>query len=214
MLFPKPVAALHDPTGIQANSGTVYSGSAQMVAFVKSGYDSNVWTYVSAHEYNGDFDFHGDRDGGIGTAYLEFYCLIKIKPADSSHKYLQLSIDADFLYGISSGWLSVASWEAYWVVVDMGQSTPIVRGWSSYHPGDSVSWSQKNSQSWSSSTGYKDIYDSLYFNDYYEFSTSQYYFVGIWLRAGLSGFSEFYKTSWPNGNADWDTHYISWNFFT
>ncbi len=207
-----PVEALHDPPGTQARTGTIYSGNSKMVAFVVSGYSSTIWTTVDVDEYKGDLDIHGHMDMGLAQ-YVDFYCLIKVKPADSTYKYLELSIDADFQYAISAAFGASASWTVQYVVVDMGQNPPVRRGWSSYTDGDSVSWGYKDNQDWDSTTAYKELYDGTDYEDYYEFSTSNWYYVGVWVRCGLYMNSDFYKTTQQQGDADWDTHSISWRFF-
>lgn len=207
-----PVQALHDPPGTQANSGTVYSGSSKMVAFVVSGYSYACWSGVTVGEYTGDFDFHGHSAGSL-MEYIEFYCLIKIKPADSAHRHLRLKAAAGFWYGISAFPISSAGWEFQFVVVDMGQNPPIRRGWSSYHPSDSIWFGIKDRQHWSPNLAYYTIYSD--WGDYlvpYEFSTAQWYYVGIWLRGHVQGWSEFYRDIYPFGQADWDTQWISWSF--
>ncbi len=210
-LIPMPAAALHDPEGTQANSGTIYSGNSKMVAFAVIGYSTSVWD-IEENEYTGDFDINGDSND-LGAKYVDFYVLIKIKPADSTHKYLEIKADWEFWYGISAGLFCSASWEVRYVIVDMGQNPPIKRGWSEFNPGDSVSYQTKNNQYTDSPDTYYDIYDGLLFNDYYECSTSEWIYAGIWIRTGLNWLSEFYKTTDFGTYADWNTDSISWRFF-
>ncbi|MHA2067497.1 MAG: hypothetical protein ACXABY_24280 [Candidatus Thorarchaeota archaeon] len=215
LLMPKPVSAVpHDPDGEQANSGTWEDGD--FIAFVLDGYDDDIWTYVNAYDYYGDFYVKGESDYWGGPYIVDYYCLIKIRPADSSHKYLQLATDAWFHYGLSTIFAgSIAKWSLQYVVLDMGQNPPIRRGWSSYNPYD-WTWGMmaKYNKHFHTSASYMYIYDTLFYGNYYEFTTSQWYYVGIWIRCELWNFAEFFRYSQGQGNAKFNPAEISWSFFT
>ena len=136
LLAPTPAAAEHDPAGTQANSGTIYSGNSKMYAFSVDGYDGEGWD-IDEDEYDGDFDINGDSNNPF-VKNVDFFVIIKIKPADSSHKYLQIKVGWEFEYGLSSWLFSSSHWYAQLVIVDMGENPPLPRGWSEYNPGHAV----------------------------------------------------------------------------
>jgi hypothetical protein len=207
-----PVQALHDPDGTQANSGTLYDG--EFIAWVTSGYDSSVWTYVSCYDYYGDLYISGTTSQKYTNHYLDYYCVIKIKPADSSHKYLEISTDAWFHYGLSCGWfLSSASWSLEYVVMNMDQ-TPYREGFADYSLGDSAAWpNQIENAHKQTSSSYYSIYTTIQCSTLKEFSTDTWYYVGIHITANLGGDAEFYRYDWHNGQAWFNPASISWQFY-
>ena len=211
LLAPTPAAAEHDPAGTQANSGTIYSGNSKMYAFSVDGYDGEVWD-IDEDEYDGDFDINGDSNNPF-VKNVDFFVIIKIKPADNDHKFLQISADWEFEYGLSAGFLCSSAWSATYVIVDMGQNPPLLQGWVQYSPGHAVTFQTVNDQDREDDDSYHEVYDSTFFYDLSEFSTSEYVYAGIWIRTSLNWMSEFYREDDFGLKAEWETHSISWEFF-
>ncbi len=212
-MIPLFANATHDPTGKRTNSGTIIPGDAYTFAVVE-GADPNVWSY-SVNEWSGAMDVKGHSTVFLTTYVLDYYCMIKISPSDATHKYLELNIDANFHYGMSAGWFSAASWQLYYCVFDMGQSTVRPVGWTKWSKTVSVSWGgQLNYQHYYTPDTYYDLYSDFdRWNHLYTFSNTQWYYVGIWLRLSVTGSGDIYKTAYASGYADWNVNSISWRFF-
>ncbi|TXT56945.1 MAG: hypothetical protein BAJATHORv1_20543 [Candidatus Thorarchaeota archaeon] len=50
-------------------------------------------------------------------------------------------------------------------------------------------------------------------NYLYQFSTSEWYYVGIWIRITVTNAACVYETTNGAGSADWNVDSISWRFF-
>ncbi|MHA2136055.1 MAG: hypothetical protein ACXAEN_22140 [Candidatus Thorarchaeota archaeon] len=204
-----PLQAAADPPGFHADQGTVYPGDFS--ALVKSGYSSAIWTYVSVNEDYGDFKVHGHS--ALGSYYIDYVVVIKVKPQDTGLTNIELKVESEFKYGISAGFLSTASWWLQYVVMNMGQNPPLAIGWSSYSLSDSVSWGTKNYQTKSTSSSWKRIYDTLFYQDYEEIDPNDWNYVGVWIRCSLSNVADFYRYASHSGNAWYNPTKIHFRFF-
>ncbi|MDF1540916.1 MAG: hypothetical protein P1Q69_18615 [Candidatus Thorarchaeota archaeon] len=190
-----PQTVVAEPTGVVANQGTIYPGN--YYAFTKVGYSTTIWNPVTVDETQGDYYVHGHSVAG--SYYIDYYVVIKVQPQDKGLTNIEIKVASSFYYGISAGFLSSASWELQYVILDMTQN-PLPIGWSQYEYGDSVSWGAKNYRSYTTPSGtWYPIYDTLFWRDYEEINPYGWTYVGVWIRCALSNSADFYRTSSQQG---------------
>ena len=124
---------------------------------------------------------------------------------------MKKKVDAAFHYGISASFLSSALWEVYYIVLDMDNEWP--DAWSEIPRSDCVVMNYKNYQHSYMPDTYYELYDSLNYNNYYEFSPSTWEYVGVFVNMKLTNDADFYRYSEGSGDAYWDMDSISWQFF-
>ena len=179
------------------------------MTYVSTGYSGAIFTSVSTNIY-GDLRVKGHS--ALGSYTLEYFCLIKVMPVSDNKHFLNISSGGTFLYGISAGFLSSASWEFSYVVVS--EDTGAVIGESWYKESDSVSFSYKDNQEWSPDGQEWVLYEREGFvtSTGYYFENTQWYYVGIKITLYLANYADIYKTTTQLGKAHWNPSYIHFDF--
>jgi len=179
------------------------------ITFFTGDLQSYTKSLVSSGDNMGDFTVKGTH-AGFGAIYLNYYCLLAVQPL--TKPYCHIRSNFIYYYGISAGFLSVASWFMEYIAVD--DDLNVLAKSSGHVHGDSVSFSYKNNMHQDGPDAYTVLWEDYSYPEPtpFTFRTDTWYYIGIHIQICLSGFSDIYRYANQVGPSEFYPHWIEFDF--